>query len=139
MKKLNFLILFIFISLISLSQENTVAIKAIPKNASVIYVKPVSFDSILSKLKIVGFTIKNLVKNSIVETKFKRLESGINTISLHIRYYDSTAEIIGTLYSYDDQNGRTDPLVKNSLLSKNAFNQMNAFALMLNGNITYEK
>lgn len=121
------------------SQNEKVAHITIPKKASVIYIKPVGFDSVVNKLEARGFKIDYQVKNSIIVTKYRSFGDFFRHISLHIRYYDSTAEIMGTIYQYSSSNGRLDPVVTYSSMSKKAFESMNDFALTLNGKVWYEK
>jgi len=135
MKKIIF-ILPAFISLYMFTQSNKVSAQSKtvpPKGVSIIYVKNVSFDSVVAKLKEKGFSFEQLIKNSFIKAK-----RGITTISFvcyNIRYNDSTAEIIGSKYvSQTDQKA-----FRNTFPDKKDFKEMNEFALSLNGNVSYEK
>ena len=135
MRKLIF-ILLAFISVSMFVQSNRVSAQSVtvaPKGVSIIYVKKVSFDSVVAKLKEKGFSFEQVIKNSFIKAKH-----GITTISFvcyNIRYYDSTAEIIGSKYVTD----RDQKAFYNAFPTKKDFKEMNDFALSLNGNVSYEK
>jgi len=130
------IILLAFISLSTFTQSNKVSAQSTtvpPKGVSIIYVKNVSFDSVIAKLKENGFSFEQVIKNSFIKAKH-----GITSISFvcyNIRYYDSTAEIIGSKYV----NQLDQKAFYNAFPTKKDFNKMNDFALSLNGNVSYEK
>ena len=140
MKRQFQLLCFICVSISASAQsEKQSSSLSIPKHASIIYVKNVSFDSVVNELKKENFKIDNFVKNNIIVTKYKVLPGSLKHIALHIRYYDRTAEIMGTIFEYSSASGRMDPVITYSSFSKKAFEIMNDFAAALNGEISYEE
>ena len=139
MKKQFYLFFCVCISISAFTQNNADSVVVIPKHASIIYVKPVSFDSLISVLQRQEFKIDQLVKNNTIVTGYRMFGGFFNQISLHIRYYDSTAEIIGTIYNRSSGSGNMDYVVTYSGMSKKAFAIMNNFALALKGKLYYEK
>jgi hypothetical protein len=131
------MLMCIGITFITFSQTNTDSIPVIPKKASIIYVQPVNFDSIISELQKQNFKIDNMVHNSKIVTRYKMYGDLLRQISLHIRYSDSTAQIMATIYRSGRAGEREDYPVTSS--SKKAFAVMNNFALSLKGRIRYEK
>lgn len=149
--KNTFLILLVVISINSFSQKNDEAEKRakIPKGTSTILVKKVTFDAIVNELIKQGYKIDYKVENVIVRTKHKKVTGPFNPIRLHIRYADSTAQIMGTL-GYTNTNPITKNFQRNYYYQpmetvittknyKRLFQAVNDFALALGEEISYEK
>jgi hypothetical protein len=131
------LIVLYFLSAVSANaQDNIVSTTAKNKpttGATAIYVKHVSFDSVVNKLTERGFSFEQIIKNSSIKAKHKI--SSISFVRYSIRYQDSTAEIIGTTFG----NELNQNIIFNEFPTKKQFMEMNDFALSLNGEISYEK